>query len=86
MTGEAWKIRKMGTVEKVFAYGKCGFISTELGEHFYFSPKSFPSGAGRLKEGALVTFTAAERNGKLMAEEIEAETLQVIRSVMGQGE
>ena len=71
----------MGTVEKVFAYGKCGFICTE-GEHYYFSPKSFPSGAGRLKEGNIVSFAASVCNGKPMAEEIDAETLEYIRSVL----
>lgn len=82
MDKENRKIRKLGTVEKVFAYGKCGFIATALGEHYYFSPKSFPSGAGRLKEGKMVFFTASVRGGKPMAEEIDAETPEFVRAVM----
>lgn len=85
MDKENRKTRKLGTVEKVFAYGKCGFICTELGEHYYFSPKSFPSGSGKLKEGILVSFTASVHSGKPMAEEIDAETPEYIRSVMRSG-
>lgn len=75
-------MRKMGTVEKVFSYGKCGFICTPLDEHFYFSPKSFPSEAKRLKPGMMVTFLASTQNGKPMAMEIDAETPEFIRSAM----
>ena len=84
VTGKTDKIRKMGTVEKVFAYGKCGFISTVLGEHFYFSQKSFPSGHGRLKKGNLVSFVASEKDGKPMAEAIDADSLQNVKTIMAE--
>ena len=82
MTDKTNQIRKLGTVEKIFAYGKCGFISTVFGEHFYFSQKSFPSGHGRLKKGNVVSFVASEKDGKPMAEAIDADSLQNVKSVM----
>ena len=75
-------MRNMGTVEKVFSYGKCGFICTPRDEHFYFSPKSFSSEAKRLKPGMVVTFVASSQNGRPMATEIDAETPEFIRSAM----
>ena len=74
-------MRIIGTVKVIFAYGKCGFITTAEGEDYYFSPKSFPSGPKRMKVGELVSFDASMQNGKPMAKNVD-DTLQKIVSVM----
>ena len=72
----AGNMRKLGTVEKVFAYGKCGFIGTTMDEHYYFSQQSFAANPRRLKVGELVFFDDALQNGKPAAVNLDAETLR----------
>lgn len=70
--------RKFGVVEKVFAYGKCGFICTARDEHYYFSQKSFGTEPRRMKVKEAVTFLPSEQNGKPMAVDIDAECMRVV--------
>ena len=69
-------MRKLGTVEKIFAYGKCGFICTTTDEHYYFSQQSFAENPRRLKVGELVFSDDAVQNGKPAAANMDAETLR----------
>ena len=69
-------MRKLGTVEKIFAYGKCGFIRTTMDEHYYFSQQSFASEPRRLQVGEMVFFDDAMKDGKPAAINLDAETLR----------
>ena len=76
------KITKLGKVDKVFSYGKSGFISTVFGENYYFSRESFPNEPRRLNVGELVMFTPSEKEGKPFAASIDAESIRAVQYVM----
>ena len=80
------KITKLGKVVKVFSYGKSGFISTVLGEQYYFSRQSFSTGHRRLNLGELVMFTPSVKEDKPFASEIDAESIAAVRDILNSKE